>query len=95
MNKDIKKKKKTKSPISLAIRMVKMSVCQKYRGISIQSILVWIFCIAYFVSPIDVILDAIPFFGIVDDTAVLGWAVVRFKKEFEKFKEWDKKNTSY
>ncbi|MFV0345395.1 MAG: YkvA family protein [Bacteroidales bacterium] len=66
-----------------------MSFSRKYRGVSTLSILIWIFCIAYFVSPIDAVFDAVPIFGFIDDAAVLGWGIARFNKEFKKFKEWD------
>lgn len=80
---------KRQSMFRQIFRMIKMAICRKYRGMSIKSILIWIFCIAYFVSPIDVVLDAVPFLGFIDDAAVLGWGVARFNKEFKKFKEWD------
>jgi uncharacterized membrane protein YkvA (DUF1232 family) len=45
--------------------------------------------LAYFVDPIDLIPDAIPVIGFVDDAAVLTWVLRRVRKDLDAFRAWE------
>ncbi|MFE4525456.1 YkvA family protein [Cytobacillus firmus] len=49
--------------------------------------------ILYFVSPIDLVPDFLIGMGILDDAAVLGFAVSQISGELEKFKDWKDSRT--
>ena len=45
--------------------------------------------IIYFVSPLDLIPDAIPVLGYIDDAAVLSLVMAAIRSDLEKFQEWE------
>ena len=50
------------------------------------------FAVAYLVSPIDVILDFIPFAGFIDDASVFALVVKGFESDITDYKNWLQKN---
>ncbi|PWW19453.1 uncharacterized membrane protein YkvA (DUF1232 family) [Cytobacillus oceanisediminis] len=72
----------------LLIDLIKTWSKGDYRHISKKSILFIIASILYFVSPIDLVPDFLAGMGIIDDVAVLGFAVSQITGELEKFKIW-------
>ena len=42
----------------------------------------------YFLNPFDLVFDYLPFFGYVDDAAVLWWVAKACKDEIDRFREW-------
>ncbi|GLB60463.1 YkvA family protein [Cytobacillus sp. NCCP-133] len=77
----------------LLIDMIKAWSRGDYRHISKKSILFIIASIIYFVSPIDIVPDFLAGIGILDDAAVLGFAVSQVTGELEKFKIWKESRT--
>lgn len=47
----------------------------------------------YVISPIDMIPDALPAIGFLDDAAIIAATVEKIKVEIEKYKEWKKMNS--
>jgi uncharacterized membrane protein YkvA (DUF1232 family) len=64
-----------------------------YRDISKSTIIAIIAAILYFVSPIDVIIDIIPFGGLLDDAAVIGFVINQLEKDIEKYRLWKEKRS--
>ncbi|MBG9589473.1 YkvA family protein [Cytobacillus firmus] len=94
------KAEKNKSSLSdiwekfqLLIDLVKAWSKGDYRHISKKSIIFIIASILYFVSPIDLVPDFLIGMGILDDAAVLGFAVSQITGEIEKFKTWRESRT--
>lgn len=46
--------------------------------------------VVYFVSPIDLIPDYIPFVGVVDDLALLGFFLRSVHRDLETFRAWER-----
>ena len=61
-----------------------------YREIPTRSLLMIIVGIVYFVSPVDGVLDYIPFAGLVDDAAVVGFVISQVSIDLERYKLWKK-----
>lgn len=72
----------------LLLDLVKSWSTGEYREISKKSILFIIASILYFVSPIDIIPDFLIGLGIVDDAAVIAFAIKQLSDELEKYKSW-------
>ncbi|WP_102271703.1 YkvA family protein [Cytobacillus massiliigabonensis] len=72
----------------LLIELVRSWSSGEYRAISKKSILFIIASILYFVSPIDIIPDFLIGLGIVDDAAVIAFAIKQLTDELEKYKIW-------
>ena len=76
--------------ITLLGRMIKAYASGEYRDISPASLLKIIGGLIYFISPIDLIPDFLPFVGFADDIALLVWILKSINDEVEKFKAWDR-----
>ena len=74
------------------VRMVTAAVRGDYKGLSRRKTLLTAGAIIYFVSPLDIIPDALPFVGVLDDIWLIGWIVKTLDEEYDKFQEWEKTN---
>lgn len=70
-------------------RMVSAYRSGRYNEIPQTKIILILAALVYFVSPIDLIPDFIPVFGLIDDLGVLVWVFNTLKHEIEKFKAWE------
>lgn len=77
------------SQLKAFIRMLKAYINKEYTIVPWGSIAMVAGTVLYFVTPIDLVLDWIPFAGLVDDTAVLVFVLHRIKVDLEKFQLWE------
>ncbi|HNP18295.1 MAG TPA: YkvA family protein [Fulvivirga sp.] len=77
------------SQIKVLIRLVKAYVKGHYRDVDLQTILMIVAGLVYFVTPLDLIPDFIPITGLVDDFAVILWVYSKVQQEIYKFIEWE------
>lgn len=75
-------------------RLIKAYAQGTYRKIPWSSMVILVASVIYFVMPIDMIPDFIVAIGLLDDVALLGWAVKTFGSEVNAFVEWEKENTT-
>jgi len=61
----------------------------RYREIPWKTIAFAVVLLLYLFSPIDIIPDYIPFFGVVDDAVLLGLFLRSLQKEVRRFTEWE------
>jgi uncharacterized membrane protein YkvA (DUF1232 family) len=61
-----------------------------YRAVPTRALVVIVGALLYFVSPLDAIPDFIPFAGLLDDAAVLGYVLKTVQREVERFRDWEK-----
>lgn len=76
------------SDIPVYISLINAFVKKKYTNIPIGSILAILGALIYFVSPIDLIPDIVPFAGYLDDIIVMNTAEAFVKKNIKKYKKW-------
>ena len=74
-------------------RMVKAYFTGEYRIIPWGSIVKIIAVLIYFISPIDVIPDILPFIGLTDDLALTMWLFSSLKEDFENFEIWEQEKS--
>ena len=91
-----KKEEKNKGPLadlwnnlSAFFRLMQAYIHHEYRDIPWASIVLVVIAIVYFVSPIDLIPDFIPFAGFIDDAAVLVFVLAQIKADLDKFLLWE------
>jgi uncharacterized membrane protein YkvA (DUF1232 family) len=72
-------------------RMVKAYFTGEYRIIPWGSIVKIIAVLIYFISPIDVIPDFLPFIGLTDDLALTMWLFSSLKDDFQNFEAWEQR----
>ncbi|WP_439556635.1 YkvA family protein [Dyadobacter sp.] len=77
--------------VQLLIRMVRAYASGEYKSLPWKSLLSIVAVLIYFVSPIDLIPDFLPFVGITDDVALVVWLVKTLGDDVKKFSEWEKR----
>jgi uncharacterized membrane protein YkvA (DUF1232 family) len=60
-----------------------------YRDVELKNILIILAALLYFLSPIDLVPDFLPFVGFADDVALLSFVFNTIKQEIEKFELWE------
>ncbi|TLV01559.1 DUF1232 domain-containing protein [Dyadobacter luticola] len=76
--------------VQLLIRMVRAYASGEYRGLPWRSLISIVAVLIYFVSPIDLIPDFLPFIGVTDDVALVVWLVKSLSNDVQKFGDWEK-----
>lgn len=72
----------------LLFQMLKDYSLGRYTEVPWGVIAAIVFAVTYFLSPIDVIPDFIPFIGWIDDGAVFGIVLASFKSEIDAYRQW-------
>ena len=75
--------------VQTLFRMVGCYARGEYREVPVQSITLIAIALTYFLTPIDLIPDAILGLGLVDDVGVLAWTISQIKADIEKFRKWE------
>ncbi len=75
-------------------RMIRAWRSGRYREIPWRTIAFAAALLLYLFSPIDIIPDYIPFFGVVDDVVLLGLFLRSLHREIRRFLEWEGKQTA-
>lgn len=79
--------KEAKNEFLLICQYVKDVMTKRYTGYSVFKLISIVGALVYVLTPTDLMPDLIPMIGLVDDTAVLMWAVSKFGDELRKYKE--------
>ena len=79
--------KEAKNESLLICQYVKDVMTKRYTGYSVFKLISIVGALVYVLTPADLMPDLIPMIGLVDDTAVLMWAVSKFGDELRKYKE--------
>ncbi len=80
--------------LTTIFRMVKASISGEYQGLDRSTLAILIAALLYCVSPIDVVPDAIPVLGLLDDAFVLGLTLERVAGEMQTFRTWERLKTA-
>lgn len=73
------------------ISLLKNFIEGKYRHVPYGTILAITSSLIYFVSPIDIVPDAFPGVGLIDDAAVIAFCLNMVKSDLEEYNTWRKK----
>ena len=77
--------------IKLCLRFFRTSIQGSYTKWPWRMFLGLTFGLIYFISPIDFVIDFIPFIGFMDDVTVVALIMKFLAKDIKKFKEWEQK----
>ena len=61
----------------------------EYREVDRQTLLAVMAALVYFITPVDAVPDWLLMLGLLDDLAVLGWVLRRWRSELDTFRDWD------
>jgi uncharacterized membrane protein YkvA (DUF1232 family) len=81
--------KETWPYLQTMLRLIRAYYRADYSDVSESTLVVIIAAIIYLVSPLDVIPDAIPALGYLDDVTVLALAIQRTRQELDDFMLWE------
>jgi uncharacterized membrane protein YkvA (DUF1232 family) len=71
------------------LRLIRAYSRDEYRSVTESTLVVIVAAIIYLVNPLDVIPDAIPVLGFLDDATVLALAVRRTRQDLDDFMTWE------
>lgn len=74
--------------LQIFLRMIRAWVAGKYRTPA-ESVLMVVAAVLYFVSPLDLIPDGIPVFGLIDDAGVIGCVARANLAAISNFRKWE------
>lgn len=72
----------------LLVLLVRDYAAGRYRAIPFWSVAAVVFTLLYLLNPLDLIPDAIPVIGQIDDAAVLSTALVMVEQDLRAYKAW-------
>lgn len=75
--------------LQVASRLIQAAVRGEYTGLSGKSLALIVGALIYYVSPLDIIPDFLPIAGLLDDVAVLAFALRSLRDELDAFKRWE------
>ncbi|MEQ8241223.1 MAG: YkvA family protein [Cyclobacteriaceae bacterium] len=75
--------------LNLMIRMVKAYFNGEYRSFSYKTIVMFVFSLVYFITPVDFIPDFIPGLGFTDDLSILYMVIKSFSQDIEKYQAYE------
>ena len=78
--------------VPIMISLVRMYIKKEYTAIPIASIIAIVVALVYVLSPIDIIPDAIPGAGLIDDGIVISGCLAMIHSDIEDYKLWREKN---
>ena len=76
--------------LKTSVRLMRAYAKGDYKQVSWESMVVLVGAVLYVASPIDLIPDAIPVAGILDDATVLSFALRMVHEEVQEFLAWEK-----
>lgn len=76
--------------LKASARLIRAYAKGDYKKVSWESMVVIVGAVLYVASPIDLIPDAIPVAGLLDDATVLSFALRMVHEEVEEFLAWEK-----
>lgn len=81
--------KELKSKLEILMRMAQSHLSGKYKSFPVSSIVLIVFALVYFITPIDLIPDFIPALGFTDDASVVFLVVKKLSRDIERFRQWE------
>lgn len=85
--------KGVRADLTLALRMIKQTVKGEYKGLSNDSLVIFIAAFLYFLNPMDLIPDFLIPIGLTDDLGLLVWVFAKFRGELESYRKWHDSNS--
>ena len=71
------------------VRLVVAYARGNYRDVPPDSLALVVAGLVYVVSPLDLVPDAVPVIGYMDDAVVVGWVIKSVRQELDSFRAWE------
>jgi uncharacterized membrane protein YkvA (DUF1232 family) len=86
---DAKKVEGFWNDLMVLFRLIRARLAGRYKITPWRSIVSALAGVVYFVNPLDVVPDVIPFFGFIDDAAVIAFVIRMLMGDLQRFTEWE------
>lgn len=80
------------SKVPIMVSLIRSFVKKEYTDIPIGSIIAITSALIYFVSPIDILPDALPIVGLIDDAIVIAVCLKLVESDIDEYAGWRKDN---
>lgn len=80
------------SMVPVMISMLRSYFKKEYKDIPIGTLLALISALLYWLSPVDLVPDAVPILGYADDATVIAACIKLINDDLKEYKEWRKHN---
>lgn len=81
--------KELKSKLQILMRMAQSHISGRYRAFPVSSIILIVFALIYFITPVDLIPDFIPALGFTDDASVVFLIAKKLNRDITNFSKWE------
>ena len=78
--------------VKLLLEMLRAHLKGTYKSFSGNTILLFVFGLVYFLTPVDLIPDFLPALGFVDDLSLLYWVFKNVNKDIEDYLDWKERS---
>lgn len=75
--------------LEAALRMAKLRLRGEYGAPGAERLVLLFAALLYLVNPMDLVPDAIPAAGLLDDAAIVGWMLGKLREELDRFRAWE------
>jgi uncharacterized membrane protein YkvA (DUF1232 family) len=75
-------------------RLIRAWISRDYRDVPWQTMVLATAAVVYFINPLDLIPDPIPFLGFLDDSSVIGFVLYSISGDIKRFLEWEQTKTA-
>ncbi|MEO9477404.1 MAG: YkvA family protein [Cyclobacteriaceae bacterium] len=82
-------KKTFVSHVQKVIRMIRAHVTGEFKAFSVKSMVLLVFSLIYFITPLDLLPDFIPALGFTDDLSILLFIFKSIQEDVAEFEEWE------
>jgi uncharacterized membrane protein YkvA (DUF1232 family) len=76
--------------VGALIRMARESLRGTYRRVPRRTLVAVVGGLIYFLDPLDLIPDAIPVLGFLDDAVVLAWVISQVRRDLDLYLAWER-----
>ena len=75
--------------LEAALRMARLRIRGQYGAPGVERLVLLFAALLYLVNPMDIVPDAIPAAGLLDDAAIVGWMLGKLREELDRFRAWE------
>jgi uncharacterized membrane protein YkvA (DUF1232 family) len=72
------------------VRMAREALAGRYRTLPKRALVACLAAVVYLVNPLDLVPDALPALGWIDDGAVIAWVLSQIRRDVEAFLVWER-----
>ena len=74
---------------STALRLLRSWRRRRYAHVPWRTVVALLGALIYFVNPLDVVPDALPIVGYLDDATILAWVLHSVRGDLRRFRQWE------